>query len=67
MLVILMNEQILSPQAVCQGCLMATQQGEPRWQSGRLLCGRSSSLPERGSDRPNQYECQMGFKVADIK
>ncbi|MEB3230517.1 MAG: hypothetical protein VKJ64_05870 [Leptolyngbyaceae bacterium] len=66
MLVILMNEQVISPQAVCQGCLMATQQGEPRWRSGKLLCGRSSNLVDVGKNHPTQYECQMGFKVADI-
>ncbi|NEQ96517.1 MAG: hypothetical protein F6K30_07310 [Cyanothece sp. SIO2G6] len=66
MLVVLMNDQVISPQAVCPGCLMATQQGQPRWYSGRLLCGRSANLAEAGSDRPIQYECQMGFKIADI-
>ncbi|MGK7890183.1 MAG: hypothetical protein AB4042_12680 [Leptolyngbyaceae cyanobacterium] len=67
MLVILMKEQVISPQMVCPGCLMATQQGQPRWRGGKLLCGRSSNnLAEGGSDCPAQYECQMGFRVADI-
>ena len=67
MLVILMNDQLLQPKAVCQGCLMADQQGKPRWHGGKLLCGRALTwTPGDGGDRPNQYECQMGFRIADI-
>lgn len=75
MLVILMNDQLISPQVVCQGCLMADQHGQPRWHSGKLLCGRvlQCSTVEGGdtcyaqvNPRHNQYECQMGFRVADI-
>ena len=68
MLVILMNDQVISPQTVCQGCLMANQQGQPRWHSGRLLCGRALPWAAQDlGDRPNQYECRMGFRVADIE
>jgi len=67
MLVVLMNEQIISPQTVCQSCLMADTQGKPRWRRGKLLCGRALTLmADEVSDRPNQYECQMGFRIADI-
>lgn len=31
MLVILMDNQILASQQVCQGCLLADQSGQPRW------------------------------------
>ncbi|NET09854.1 MAG: hypothetical protein F6K16_35170 [Symploca sp. SIO2B6] len=67
MLVMLMNDQLISPQTVCQGCLMANQQGQPRWQRGKLLCGRTLKwMADEVGDRPTQYECQMGFRIADI-
>ncbi|NEQ30466.1 MAG: hypothetical protein F6K04_05620 [Leptolyngbya sp. SIO4C5] len=65
MLVIVMDDQLLLPQKVCQSCLMADQMGQPRWRQGRLRCGR---LVERLSEaQPEQYECQMGFRVANIE
>ena len=64
MLVILVEEQILSTQQVCQGCLLATQQGLPRWQGGRLGCGRMVCAAE--NNQPALYECRMGFRVAHI-
>lgn len=64
MLVILMDNQLVSPEQVCHSCLMADQQGQPRWSSGNLRCGRAL---QKGSDRtPDQYECQMGFRIANI-
>lgn len=64
MLVVMMKDQLLSPNAICKNCLMANQQGEPRFHQGRLTCGRSlNSLSE---NQPQQYECQMGFKIAHI-
>lgn len=65
MLVVLMNEQVLSPEHVCQSCLMATQHGQPRWVGGRLRCGRS--LHKQTTNQPDQYECQMGFRIANIE
>lgn len=65
MLVIIMENQLLLPQQVCQACLMADQSGQPRWQPGRLRCGRALSKPT--DDQPEQYECQMGFRVANIE
>ncbi|MBE9076907.1 hypothetical protein IQ241_06295 [Romeria aff. gracilis LEGE 07310] len=66
MLVILMENQLLSPQAVCPGCPMADQSGQPRWQSGQLRCGRP--LENRIQNGPaHQYECQMGFRIAEIR
>ena len=41
MLVILNEEQVFSARQVCQGCLLADQQGLPRWQPGRLQCGNA--------------------------
>lgn len=65
MLVILMDNQLISPQQVCQSCLMADQQGQPRWHHGQLRCGRA--LHKATSSLPDQFECQMGFRVANIE
>jgi hypothetical protein len=61
MLVILTNEQLIAPEQVCGGCLLANAQGQPRWQQGVLACGKPSGSPAR------QYQCQMGFQVAEIQ
>jgi len=60
-----MDDQIISPDCVCQGCLMADQSGLPRWSSGKLRCGRT--LQKGMDNQPDQYECQMGFRVANIE
>jgi len=65
MLVILMDNQLISPQQVCQSCLLADQGGQPRWHGGRLSCGRA--LQKAIAQQPDQYECQMGFRVANIE
>jgi len=36
MLVILMENQMLAPQRVCQSCLLADRTGQPRWSGGEL-------------------------------
>jgi hypothetical protein len=64
MLVILMENQMLSPHCVCQGCLMADQNGQPRWQGGQLRCGHPVPKPE--TNQANQFECQMGFRIASV-
>jgi hypothetical protein len=65
MLVILTENQLLSPHQVCQNCLMADQSGQPRWHQGQLRCGRA--LHKLAESQPDQYECQMGFRVAHIE
>ena len=78
MLVILTENQILSPDVVCQGCLLADQQGHPRWKKGKLRCGHiihtrvkenldpcNASQSIQSIPTP-QYQCQMGFRVTDI-
>lgn len=65
MLVILTDEQILPTQQICPGCLLATQQGLPRWHEGKLGCGRM--LCQAANDQPALYQCQMGFRVANIE
>ncbi|GAB4527043.1 MAG: hypothetical protein Tsb0014_07530 [Pleurocapsa sp.] len=64
MLVMMGDEQILSAQQVCQNCLMATQQGLPRWNHGKLSCGKA--LREATDKHPKIYECQMGFHLTQV-
>lgn len=65
MLVILMDDRIIFPQQVCQTCLMADGSGQPRWRHGQLGCGHPISKP--ASHQAEQYECQMGFRIANIQ
>jgi len=65
MLVMLMDNQLISPKQVCQTCLLADQSGQPRWRGGQLYCGRA--LQKAIEQQPDQYECQMGFRVANIE
>ncbi len=64
MLVILTDNQILSPRHVCPGCLLADGSGQPRWHEDRLSCGRP--LQSLGPGCPAVFECQMGFQVARL-
>ncbi|MEO1619566.1 MAG: hypothetical protein AAFU53_00880 [Cyanobacteria bacterium J06632_3] len=64
MLVILIEDQLLSPGTVCQSCPMASQSGQPRWQQGRLRCGRP--IDKAVAKGTQQYECTMGFRVAEV-
>ncbi len=97
MLVIITDEQLLSPKQVCQTCLMANRGGLPRWHQGKLKCGRTvnksplhrlltngaykllnsiqetappvpavTGVPRSSENQAEVYECQMGFRVADI-
>jgi hypothetical protein len=65
MLVMLMENQLIDPEQVCQTCLMADQSGHPRWQQGQLRCGRA--LRKMADEQPDQYVCQMGFRIANIE
>ncbi|WP_414529183.1 hypothetical protein [Nodularia chucula] len=65
MLVILMDNQILAPAQVCQSCLLANDSGQPRWYGGKLRCGQA--IRQLTAQQPAQYECLMGFRVADIE
>lgn len=67
MFVIVMDDQLLSPSAVCNTCPMASQNGLPRWKKGRLRCGRPINPPEACTYKAcAQYECTMGFRVAKV-
>ncbi|WP_016953310.1 hypothetical protein [Anabaena sp. PCC 7108] len=65
MLVILMDEQILAPEQICQSCLLANGSGQPRWYGGQLRCGQA--IRQCTEQQPEQYECVMGFRIANIK
>ena len=65
MLVILTHDQILSPRQVCQTCLLADQSGQPRWRQGKLGCGHA--VRKLTDNQPDQYECAMGFRVANVE
>lgn len=64
MLVILTDDQIFAPEQVCQSCLLANSSGKPRWYGGKLHCGQS--IGKLTAQQPDNYECVMGFRVADI-
>lgn len=64
MLVIVMEDRILSPQAICQNCLLADRTGQPRWRRGQLTCGHA--VRKRSQSTSTQYECEMGFRVTNI-
>ncbi|HEY9752438.1 MAG TPA: hypothetical protein V6C46_05780 [Coleofasciculaceae cyanobacterium] len=65
MLVILMDNQLIAPEQICQTCLLASQAGQPRWSNGQLRCGHA--IQKLAKQQPDQYECEMGFRVANIE
>lgn len=65
MLVILMEDQILAPQQVCQSCLLADSSGQPRWRQGQLRCGHA--VRKITEEQADQYECLMGFRIVNIE
>jgi hypothetical protein len=62
-LVIVTEDQLLQPQLICQGCVLADRSGRPRWHQGRLDCGKRL----HSEDQSPQYRCQMGFRVTNIQ
>lgn len=64
MLAIVMENRILSPCTVCETCCLADDRGQPRWHDNKLDCGRA--IPPRVANQPQQFECVMGFRVANI-
>jgi hypothetical protein len=68
MLVVIINDRIIAPKQVCQDCLMADIDGQPRWRQGKLCCGRVvRSLNSCSEPQSDAYECQMGFRLVDIE
>lgn len=69
MLVIVMKDHLLPPAAVCHNCPMASQSGLPRWRRGRLRCGHPVARNVEALSVPTvpvQYECAMGFRIAEL-
>jgi hypothetical protein len=64
MLVILTDDQVITPEQVCQSCLLADNSGQPRWRGGQLRCGQV--IPNLNQKQPQQYECVMGFRIANL-
>lgn len=65
MLVILTDDQIFAPEQVCKSCLLANNNGQPRWQGGKLRCGQA--IRKCTEQNLEQYECIMGFRIANIQ
>jgi hypothetical protein len=69
MIVMIVDQQILSPKQICQNCLMSDQSGLPRWHDSQLGCGKMRLHSGGGASSPQTskqaqvYECQMGFNV----
>jgi hypothetical protein len=68
MLVVIIDNQILAPQQVCQACLLADHNGQPRWRQGKLGCGRLVLAPKCCDEpQPDAYQCQMGFRLMEVE
>jgi hypothetical protein len=64
MLVVVMENQLIAPQKVCQTCLLADSHGQPRWKGGQLRCGHP--VPKLSENQASLYECEMGFRIASV-
>lgn len=64
MLVMVLNEQIIPTQPICETCLWADQMGQPRWNGDRLRCGKA--LHKFAEQQPDQFQCAMGFRVMHV-
>ena len=71
MLVILTEDQVLSTDMVCKNCLLADKTGHPRWKHGSLGCGKTRRSSDQGrqsqNSSPNEYQCQMGFRLTQVQ
>lgn len=68
MLVVILNDRIVAPERVCQACLLADRDGQPRWRQGKLSCGRIiRDLNCCSEPQANAYECQMGFRLVNLE
>ncbi|ELR98380.1 hypothetical protein [Gloeocapsa sp. PCC 73106] len=65
MFVVITEEQVLIAQQVCQNCLLADHSGLPRWREGKFGCAHSLSKSDQS--HPTIYQCQMGFRIANIE
>ncbi|MCS6783129.1 MAG: hypothetical protein RMI89_06295 [Gloeomargarita sp. SKYBB_i_bin120] len=62
---ILLSDQVLEPEVICQSCPLASQRGTPRWSGGRLGCGYPAQRGE--AQEPLAFECAMGFRVVALR
>ncbi len=70
MLVVVTENQIFPPEQVCGSCLLADSRGQPRWRAGELRCGQvihECSESKYIEEQLEQYECVMGFRIANIR
>jgi hypothetical protein len=68
MLIAIVNNQIIAPEQVCQSCLLADQNGQPRWRHGKLRCGQIiHRLNYCSETQVDTYECQMGLRLMEIE
>jgi hypothetical protein len=65
MLVILMDDRVLPTCQICPNCLLADRAGQPRWRHGQLTCGHA--MPKLTENQPEQFECEMGFRVVNVE
>ncbi len=63
MLVILLENQVIPSASICASCLMANQSGQPRLRDGQLGCAQRLE----SSTGLSQYQCQMGFRLANVE
>ncbi|MFB2917274.1 MULTISPECIES: hypothetical protein [Aerosakkonema] len=63
-LVMLLRDQMLPPQILCSTCLMASQQGQPRWQDGQLRCGRPVHNP---SNNAVEFRCINDAEIIEFE
>ncbi|APB34116.1 hypothetical protein GlitD10_1790 [Gloeomargarita lithophora Alchichica-D10] len=62
---IVLSDQVLEPESVCQDCPLANHAGVPRWLGGRLGCGHPAHRGE--AQEPLAFECAMGFRVVALR
>lgn len=68
MLVVIINDRVILPQKVCQACLLADRNGQPRWRQGKLGCGHIvPTLNCPTETQSDAYQCQMGFRLVEVE
>jgi hypothetical protein len=58
------GDRLVPVQQVCQNCLMASRDGQPRWEGGQLRCGQA--IMPQSPLQADQFDCQMGFRVIQV-
>lgn len=64
MFMIVMENQIVPVAKVCQSCLLADGNGQPRCSDGKLRCG--NMLDKTSLAQADLFECTMGFKIVKV-